>query len=207
MQLGSSSVLKFRFDFEVHFVHGSGAYDSALVMTDVLKLLSKPQAFSGEEKDWKNWRFSFMAYVGAVDKAMATETMTAMKKTDPVAMKDLSGDEQQRSATMFSLLVQLWKKRALMLLQTGEDNNGYEAMRRDEARANKMKPGQSLSGLQQILNFEFADVKADPQKMMEKLEEFEHMVDQYETVSTLGLDDEVKMTSTRTPAASTHTTR
>ena len=33
-------------DFEVHFVHGSGAYDSALVMTDVLKLLSKP-----EEKD------------------------------------------------------------------------------------------------------------------------------------------------------------
>ena len=184
---------KFIDDLEVHFVHGSGAYDSALVMTDVLKLLSKPQAFSGEEKDWKNWRFSFMAYVGAVDKAMATETMTAMKKTDPVAMKDLSGDEQQRSATMFSLLVQLWKKRALMLLQTGEDNNGYEAMRRYEARANKMKPGLSLSGLQQILNFEFADVKADPQKMMEKLEEFEHMVDQYETVSTLGLDDEVKM--------------
>ena len=115
---------KFIDDLEVHFVHGSGAYDSALVMTDVLKLLSKPQAFSGEEKDWKNWRFSCMAYVGAVDKAMATETMTAMKKTDPVEMKDLSGDEQQRSAMMFSLLVQLWKKRALMLLQTGEDNNG-----------------------------------------------------------------------------------
>ena len=132
-----------KFDFEVHFVHGSGAYDSALVMTDVLKLLSKPQAFSGEEKDWKNCRFSFMAYVGAVDKAMATETMTAMKKTDPVEMKDLSGDEQQRSATMFSLLVQLWKKRALMLLQTGEDNNGYEAMRRYEARANKMKPART----------------------------------------------------------------
>ena len=71
---------KFIDDLEVHFVHGSGAYDSALVMTDVLKLLSKPQAFSSEEKDWKNWRFSFMAYVGAVDKAMATETMTAMKR-------------------------------------------------------------------------------------------------------------------------------
>ena len=158
-------------------------------MTDVLKLLSKPQAFSGEEKDWKNWRFSFMAYVGAVDKAMATETISAMKKTDAVEMKDLSHDEQQRSATMFSLLVQLWKKRALMLLQAGEDNNGYAAMRKYEARANKMKPGQSLSGLQQILNFEFADAKADPQKMMENIEEFQHMVEQYEVVSTLGLDD------------------
>ena len=132
-------------------------------MTDVLKLLSKPQAFSGEEKDWKNWRFSFMAYVGAVDKVMASETVTAMKKVDMVETKDLSPDEQQRSATMFSLLVQLWKKRALLMLQNGEHNNGYEAMRKYEARAQKLKPGQSLSGLQQILNFEFADVKADPQ--------------------------------------------
>ena len=149
-------------------------------MTDVLKLLSKPQAFSGEEKDWKNWRFSFMAYVGAVDKVMATEAMTAMKKADALETKDLSPDEQQRSATMFSLLVQLWKKRALLMLQNGtEHNNGYEAMRKYEARANKLKPGQSLSGLQQILNFEFADVKADPQKMMERLEEFEHLVGEY----------------------------
>ncbi len=62
-----------------------------------------------------------------------------------------------------------------------------------EARANKLKPGQSLSGLQQILNFEFADVKPDPQKMMERIEEFEHLVEQYETISTLGLDNEMKM--------------
>ena len=134
-----------------------------------------------------------MAYVGAVDKVMATETMTAMKNIDMVEMKDLSAEEQQRSATMFSLLVHLWKKRALIMLQNGEHSNGYEAMRKYEARANKMKPGQSLSGLQQILNYEFADVKADPQRMMGRLEEFEHLVGEYETVSTLGLDDEVKM--------------
>ena len=78
-------------------------------MTDVLKLLSKPQAFSGEEKEWKNWKFSFMDYVGAVDKVMATETITAMKRLDTLETKDLSPDEQQRSATMFSLLVHLWK--------------------------------------------------------------------------------------------------
>ena len=44
-------------------------------MTDILKLLSKPSKFTGEEKDWKDWRFSFMADVGAVDKSMATETV------------------------------------------------------------------------------------------------------------------------------------
>ena len=48
-------------------------------MTDILKLLSKPSKFTGEEKDWKPWKFSFMAYVGAVDKIMAAEAVTAMK--------------------------------------------------------------------------------------------------------------------------------
>ena len=42
-------------------------------MTDVLKLLSKPSPFTGEEREWKSWKFSFMGYVGAVDPEMAAE--------------------------------------------------------------------------------------------------------------------------------------
>ena len=85
-------------------------------MTDILKLLSKPSQFTGEEKDWKAWKFSSMAYVGAVDKIMAAETVVAMKSSVQVNLADITSEQQQRSATMFSLLVQLWKKRALLLL-------------------------------------------------------------------------------------------
>ena len=130
--------MKLYIDFVVYILHGSGAKFS---MTEVLKLLSKPQAFSGEEKDWKNWRFAFMAYIGAVDKQMCSEAVSVMKKDTAVETKDLNSDEQQWSATLFSILVQLWRKRAMMLLQTGEENNGYEAMRNYEVRANRMKPG------------------------------------------------------------------
>ena len=84
-------------------------------MTDILKLLSKPSKFTGEEKDWKPWKFSFMANVGAVDKIMAAEAVTAMKSKVQVNMVDITAEQQQRSATMFSLLVQLWTKRALVL--------------------------------------------------------------------------------------------
>ena len=77
-------------------------------MTDILKLLSKPSKFTGEEKDWKPWNFSFMAYVGAVDKIMAAEAVTAMKSKVQVNMVDITTEQQQRSATMFSLLVQLY---------------------------------------------------------------------------------------------------
>ncbi len=94
---------------------------------------------------------------------------------------------------MFSLLVQLWKKRALLLLQMCEESNGYEAMRRYEVRANKRLPGQNLIGLQRILAFEFADAEANPQVMMEKVELFKHMIEQHEAASAMTLDDEVKM--------------
>ena len=95
-------------------------------------------------------------------------------------MADITAEQQQElSATMFSLLVQPWTKRALVLLQMSEESNGYEAMRRYEVRASKMLPGQNLTSLQRILAFEFADAKANPQVMMEKIEEFEHMVEQH----------------------------
>ena len=162
-------------------------------MTDILKLLSKPSKFTGEEKDWKPWKFSFMAYVGAVDKITAAEAVTAMKSKVQVNMVDITAEQQQRSATMFSLLVQLWTKRALVLLQMSEESNGYEAMRKYEVRASKMLPGQNLTGLQKILAFEFADAKANPQVMMEKIEEFEYMVEEHESISAMTIDDEVKM--------------
>ena len=126
-------------------------------MTDILKLLSKPSQFTGEEKDWKAWKFSFMAYVCAVGKTMAADTVVAMKSQVQVNLIDITSEQQQRGATMFSLLVQLWKKRALLLLQMCEESNGYEAMRRYEVRADKMLPGQNLTGLQRILAFEGED--------------------------------------------------
>ncbi len=75
-------------------------------MRDILKLLSKPSQFTGGEKDWKAWKFSCMAYVGAVDKIMAAEAVTAMKSQVQVNMIDITAEQQQRKATMFSLLVQ-----------------------------------------------------------------------------------------------------
>ena len=80
----------------------------------------------------------------------------------------------------------------MLLLQMSEESNG-EVMRRYEVRACKMLPGQNLTGLQRILVFEFAVAKANPQVMMEKIEEFEHMVEQHEATSAMTLDDEVKM--------------
>ena len=130
-------------------------------MTDILKLLSKPSKFTGEEKDWKPRKFSLMAYVGAVDKIMAAEAVTAMKSKVQVNMVDITVEQQQRSATMFSLLVQVLTKRALVLLQMSEESNGYEAMRKYEVRASKMLPGQ-LDGSPEDLGFRVCGRQGEP---------------------------------------------
>ena len=63
-------------------------------MTDVLKLLSKPSQFTGEERDWKAWKFSFMAYLGAVDKVMVAEAVVAVKSTVQVNLADITPEQQ-----------------------------------------------------------------------------------------------------------------
>ncbi len=62
------------------------------------------------------------------------EAVTAMTSKMPVTRAIMSVEEQHRSATLFSLLVLLWKRRALLLLQMTEESNGYEAMRKLEQR-------------------------------------------------------------------------
>ncbi len=52
-----------------------------------------------------------------------------------------------------SLVGPVVEEASFVLLQMCEESNGYEAMRRHEIRANKMLPGQNLTGLQPILAF------------------------------------------------------
>ena len=76
---------------------------------EVLKLLSKPASWDGSTSTWKDWSFTFGAYIRAIDSDLAEGIAQARKATSEIKLKDLSQDEQQRSGLLFSLLVQLWK--------------------------------------------------------------------------------------------------
>ena len=109
-------------------------------MTGFLKWLSKPSGFSGEEREWRSWKFVFMAYLGAVDPEMVKEAALAINSKMQVTFANMSQDEQRRSATLFSLLVELWRRRALLQLQMAGQSNGYETMHEVQQKAAKMLP-------------------------------------------------------------------
>ena len=101
----------------------------AIYETDILKLLSKPSQFTGEEKDWKAWKFSFMAYVGAVDKTTAPETVVVMKSSVQVNLVDITAEQQQHSANYDVVLVGPVVEEASFVVAT--DVRGVERLRSD----------------------------------------------------------------------------
>ncbi len=95
-----------------------------------------------------------LAYIGAVDPEIVKEAMTAMKSKTAVTFANMPQDERRRAVTLFSLLVQLWKRRALLLLLMLEGSNRYGEMSKVEQKSVKMLPGQNLTRLQNTLHLE-----------------------------------------------------
>ena len=129
-------------------------------MAEALRLLSKPKSFDGTEAHWIEWQFSFISYLGAIDDLMVKDTLEAMSAAAPIKLAGMTDDATlRRAALMFTLLAQLWSKRAAVLLRTIETGNGYEAMRRMENRIKEEAPGKALATLQSILGFEFTKIR------------------------------------------------
>ena len=77
-------------------------------MAEALRLLSKPQSFDGTEAHWIEWKFSYLAYIGAIDDTMVKETIEAMAAAAPIKLAGMADDlTRKRAALMFSLLAQL----------------------------------------------------------------------------------------------------
>ena len=87
---------------------------------------------------------------------MVKDTLEAMSASAPIMLVGTTDDAtRRRAALMFSLLAQLWSKRAAVLLRMIETGNGYEAMRTMENRIKEETPGKALAILQSILGFDF----------------------------------------------------
>ena len=61
-------------------------------MAEALRLLSKPKSFDGTEAHWIEWKFSFMAYLGAIDDFMVKETLEAMSAAVPIKLAGMADD-------------------------------------------------------------------------------------------------------------------
>ena len=94
-----------------------------------LELTGKPEA---DRRLWQDWRFAATQYLAVKDQQFVVSIDTAITRTDPVRMGDLSPEAQGRSQALYSFLSGLVKGRLLSILRTPSlvaSSNGFEAIR------------------------------------------------------------------------------
>ncbi len=64
-------------------------------------------------REWQQWKFAFMGYMSAMCADNVAEINKATKSSAPCVLNIMLADEIKRSGVPYSILVQLWKKRAL----------------------------------------------------------------------------------------------
>ena len=93
------------------------------------RVLSKPPVFNSEDEKWQEWKFIFKSYIVLLSHAMYELMQQAEASEVPLAISTLSETAQAHGRTLYAVLAQLLRGRALKLLMTVPQNNGLEAWR------------------------------------------------------------------------------
>ena len=92
-----------------------------------LRSVARPQAFSGRDKDWPEWRYKFESAVALL--GMDTTMEQACRQDVLPKLAALGPESQVQAKLLFNILVQLMGGRALAVVRACERNHGFEAWR------------------------------------------------------------------------------
>lgn len=106
---------------------GAGALGEAMRLLD-LKSAVRLERFSGEARDWSEWKFRFQSVIELVQLGWYLERIEELK--EEVVWSTLTPDECQKSALLYNILVQVMTGSALATIQLVEHANGFECWRR-----------------------------------------------------------------------------
>ncbi len=94
------------------------------------RVLGRPIAFSGEEKDWREWSFVFVAFLSTLSPEFRDEMHHAGVEADEIDPSRLNASVRARSEQLYYLLCVQCRGKALELLRAVPATNGYEGWRR-----------------------------------------------------------------------------
>ena len=118
--------------------------------------LGKPTVFTGHEGKWDQWYFKARAYLMCMGGAYPAMIAAAEAPLDTdVSFSAMTPEEGSTARKLFLALVMLTEESALRLVQTVQDSNGVEALRRLLQRFNPITQGRVLATLNGILQADF----------------------------------------------------
>ncbi|CAK0826820.1 unnamed protein product [Prorocentrum cordatum] len=121
------------------------------------RTLGKPDAFTGEEHKWNDWKVIFKAYCGVVNADLLAGMRLAESADEASVQNDdfLEGNMRQASQQLNYILLLLCRRHPLTTIVNAGENEGFQAWRKlveyYEPNARSRIAGQLLN----LLNFSF----------------------------------------------------
>jgi hypothetical protein len=154
-----------------------------------MRVLGKPDYFSGSKADFPKWSFIMVSYCGAIDQRLVRYMNMAKDLRGGIPLSSMSPDEKQLAAQLFHILVMLCKDTALETLMAGEASNGFLAWRNFH---HEFKP-KAIGTLRSRLSALMKPQKDTSKGIMENIKIWERKVREYQDLSGEVLSDNVKM--------------
>ena len=161
-------------------VRGEGVVDT--------RLLGKPKNFDGTTDNWRQFKFTFLGYAGAVDSRLKQVMIESEVLQENAIMNSaLPARDQRVSTQLYYMLVLLLEGSAQRLLEHAGDGEGLLSWRRLVAEYEPATAGRETSLLLEVLAQTFkGDVRGS-------LDEFEVKIRRYERTCGEVLSDRVKI--------------
>ena len=161
-------------------VRGEGVVDT--------RLLGTPKSFDGSADSWRQFKFTFLGYAGAVDSRLKQAMIESeMLPEASVTNSALPARDQRVSAQLYYVLVLLLEGSAQRSLEHAGDCEGLLSWRRLVAECEPATAGRETSLLLEVLAQTFkGDVRGS-------LDEFEVKIRRYERSCNEVLSDRVKI--------------
>ncbi len=94
-------------------------------MQSDLKLLAKPQHFSGDPESWSNWKFSLVNWLSLVDMEYPDLMEQVSGRTTHVNIDQNNTDLVKQTNLLYVLLASLLTGRAQVFARSIVDRNGF----------------------------------------------------------------------------------
>ena len=140
------------------------------------RLLGKPKVYTGVKAEWHQWKYVFLAYVGAVDQRLLSALELAEQQDSSLDFVDFGDTAQQQARTMSYILSQMLQGGPLQLVMNS-GHNGLEAWRQLVRQEEPVSGASQVAALALILNTKFSGKGVS---YVEEMQKFEGAVQRYE---------------------------
>ena len=140
------------------------------------RLLGKPKVYTGVKAEWHQWKYVFLAYVGAVDQRLLSALELAEQQDIALDFVNFGDTAQQQARTMSYILSQMLQGGPLQLVMNS-GQNGLEAWRQLVRQEEPVSGASQVAALSLILSTKFSGKGAS---FVEEMQKFEGAVQRYE---------------------------